>query len=181
MLLRSQGDVGEAFEEVAGGVALEGAERFAFRSSFADASVEVGAATCEARSPSAKAERGPISAPAPPGVTSCGAEGEEIGVGRERTMRSKLRGVDEDRWAAVVRAFDGEGGRPPVARLMSRMRRALGGGVAPVEGFLQGAVSCWLESEVWMEWPPFSVTAGTTLSGVASSRARTARCRARVA
>jgi hypothetical protein len=77
----------------------------------------------------------------PGAVGVVAAEGEEIGVGPGRTMRCELRGVEEDRYAAVVRAFDGEGGRPPVARLMSRMRRALGRGVAPVKGFPQGALS----------------------------------------
>ena len=43
MLLRSQGNAGEPFEEAAGDVALERAHRFALGLSFADAAVEVGA------------------------------------------------------------------------------------------------------------------------------------------
>jgi hypothetical protein len=43
MLLSRQGDVGESFEEVAGDVALEGAECFALGLAFADPSVELGA------------------------------------------------------------------------------------------------------------------------------------------
>jgi hypothetical protein len=122
-----------------GGGAEDVGEPAASRSGRARPDHVDGAPPARNGSQSAKAERGPISAPAPWRLWPL--KGRNIGVGRGRTMRCELRGVEEDRYAAVVRAFDGEGGRPPVARLMSPMRRALGRGVAPVKGFPQGALS----------------------------------------
>jgi hypothetical protein len=122
-----------------GGGAEDVGEPAASRSGRARPDHVDGAPSARNGSHSAKAERGPISAPAPWRLWPL--KGRNIGVGRGRTMRCELRGVEEDRYAAVVRAFDGEGGRPPVARLMSPMRRALGRGVAPVKGFPQGALS----------------------------------------